>query len=196
MQSFVTHSGKMQYFVKLLYSLTFVPVASVQEAYDTVVLPYLDKQEHEEGFDVHAPELQDLLTYFEKTWLGNMNRRTDIMRQPMFSITLWNKYDDVLKDQELTNNRCEGFNSGWSRGLTNNPTLYHVLEGFIQQDSWAEKTLREDNMAMGGNAQGVNKNRHLKAVQTRLDLKALCLSWGKMSIKEYMDSLIRFFIHE
>ena len=111
----------------------------------------------------------------------------------MFPLNTWNKHQDILNNKDITNNRCEGFNHGWTQSMSTNPSLYVVLEGFLQQESWAKKTIREDHLAVGGTEVQNHRNRNLLKEQRRQDLKALCLSYESQMPKDYMDSLVRFF---
>jgi hypothetical protein len=173
--------------------LAFVPPALVEEAFETVVSEFLDSQrENNEDFRIHLEEIDDVHNYYERTYIGPIVGRQRTRRQPLFPIALWNKYEEVLEEVDITNNRAEGFNSGWSSTMQKTTTLYTVLEGFLQQESWAEMKLREDVVAVGGTRMTENRNKRLLAIQRRLDLKALCESWNTMPLSTYMDSLVKY----
>jgi hypothetical protein len=102
----------------------------------------------------------------------------------------WNKYQDVLDGGHLKQSCREGFNSGLTASLSRQPIIYTVLEGFSQKEAWAETILREDAIAVGGNAMNDNRSRRQKAVQHRQNLKALCEAFHTMPMAIYMDSII------
>ncbi len=73
------------------------------------------------------------------------------------------------------------------------PSLYVILEGFLNKESWSQQIMREDSLAVGGNSTTLNSSRHKAAVQKRLDLKALCEDFYNMLPATYLDSLVKFF---
>jgi hypothetical protein len=196
LQAFYSNSPKFQYFIKLMYGLAFVPPEAVEDTFENVVLGYLEDHRQEEGFLDNIKAVDDLVNYYERTYIGAVFGRQRTRRQPLFPVDTWNKYQDVLDGVDITNNRVEGFNSGWTASLSRQPSLYTVLEGFLQKEAWAETILREDAVAVGGNAMNDNRSRRLQAVQRRQDLKALCEAFHTMPLAIYMDSMIKFFVHE
>jgi hypothetical protein len=108
LQSFLNHSAKFMYFVKMVYGLAFVPPDQVGDIFDTVLMDYLDSHRQEEGFDDFAEELEDFVSYLQRTWIGLVAGRNRTRRQPMFAVSTWNKFQDILSDQQITNNSCEG----------------------------------------------------------------------------------------
>jgi hypothetical protein len=77
--------------------------------------------------------------------------------------------------------------------MNKRPSLYVVLEGFLNKESWAEQILREDVVAVGGNSTELNSSRHKANAQRRTDLKALCENFHAMMPATYMDSLVSLF---
>jgi hypothetical protein len=47
------------------------------------------------------------------------------------------------------------------------PSLYVVLEGFLNRKSWAEQSLREASLASGGSSVDNNTNRSMAAHQRK-----------------------------
>jgi hypothetical protein len=173
--------------------MAFVPPIFVEEAFETVVQSYLESCKEEEGFLHFTEELEDLQSYFERTYIGVVGGRQRTRRQPIFSIETWNKYQDIVDDVEITNNKMEGFNSGWASSMSRQPSLYTVLEGFLLKDIGAKSTIDEDVVAVGGNNMQHNRSRHQLAIQRRQDLKALCTSFHSLQLPDYMEHLIKFF---
>ncbi len=73
------------------------------------------------------------------------------------------------------------------------PSLYVVLEGFLNRESWAEQSLREASLATGGSCVDSITSRSLAALHRRQDLKALCEDFYNMQHSTYMDSIVKFF---
>ncbi len=77
--------------------------------------------------------------------------------------------------------------------MNKRPSLYVVLEAFLNRESWAEQSLREASLATGGSCMDSNTSRSLAALQRRQDLKALCEDFYNMQPATYMDSIVKFF---
>jgi hypothetical protein len=74
------------------------------------ILEYLEEHKEYEGFSDKWLEIQDFYSYVERTWVGSVHIRGKgkSVNPPLFPISSWNKYQDVLEDKPLTNNSCEG----------------------------------------------------------------------------------------
>ncbi len=96
------------YFVMLIDGLAFVPPDQVAEIIDTVLMDYLDNNRQEEGFKELAEELEGFISYFQQIWIGIVAGCNKTRRQPLFPVSTWNKYQDILTNQQITNNSCEG----------------------------------------------------------------------------------------
>jgi hypothetical protein len=103
---------------------------------------------------------------------------------------------DILENQPITNNCCEGFNHGWTTTMNKRPSLFLVLEGFLNKESWSQQILREDSLAVGGNNIDANKSRKLAAVNRRQDLQALVRDYHKMMPHIFLDSIVKFFSND
>jgi hypothetical protein len=90
----------------------------------------------------------------------------------------------------LTNNFSESFNSVWTGILSRRPTLYTILEHIIQKDSWAEQVLREEAVAVGGNALEAAKSRSKQQEQRHLDLQVICVDVDNTTPTQYMERLV------
>jgi hypothetical protein len=110
MKVLMTSDLHFQYWIKLIFSLAFVPVDSVMDVFNNHVLEYLELHKEEEAFVEFATEIQDLVVYVERTWVGSvreLNKRKKI-NPPLFPIKLWNMFESILADKEITNNHVEG----------------------------------------------------------------------------------------
>ena len=56
----------------------------------------------------YPEELDDFITYFERTWVGRRGRR-----RPLYDIHRWNQRERVLQGLMATNNNVEGFHNGF-----------------------------------------------------------------------------------
>ena len=77
----MTSDLHFQYWIKLIFSLAFVPVDSVMDVFNNHVLEYLELHKEEEAFVEFATEIQDLVVYVERTWVGSV-RELSVARWP------------------------------------------------------------------------------------------------------------------
>ncbi|CAF4368619.1 unnamed protein product [Rotaria sp. Silwood2] len=126
--------------VKKLIALAFVPVGDVTTAFDLVA----------EQFDDDA---DDLLDYFEKTWIGERKRRGKFFviaekfftvwyllgtgrKNPQFQHQLWNIYDRVVAGVPRSNNAVEGWHNAFaSRVSINHPNIIKLTEKIRREQS-------------------------------------------------------------
>ena len=192
LESLHNQNPSFQYLVSLLYGLAMVPANKIPEYYDTVVQDYLESQEEKPEFQDHQEEISAFLSYFERTWLGVIAGRNRTRRAPLISIGLWSKHEAVVGGYKLTNNTCEGANSAWAATIGPHPTLSLVVDKFISSETWAQKVLREESLAVGRQDQS-NSTRSLAATHQRKDLQALCTDFPNVEPNVYMDTLINFY---
>ena len=114
-----------------------VPVEDVLTVYTQTILPSMPEwdaeSEESDGEDSSADNfakpLEKYLDYFEATWLGAINKRTNVRGKPRFEFELWNKYSSVLSDQpDLTSNRSEAWNSAMKICLPRKPGVWVVCK--------------------------------------------------------------------
>ena len=137
------------FFVKMIFSLVYIRPADVITAWEDVVLAFFDEHENDEGFDECAEPLTDFIAYIERTWLGKKVGRSGHRQVPLFPIESWNKHNAVLNGEPLTNNYAESFNHGFASSVETSPNLLNIITAFQRKDSWAEKTLQEESLAVG-----------------------------------------------
>jgi hypothetical protein len=119
-----------------LVALAFVPPEDVISNFDLLM---------EEPFFVeHEALLTSFVQYFERTWIGPLNRRGTARIAPLYEISVWNCYHSVLNDLPKTNNACEGFHHGFSALLgSHHPTIYKLIDGFKEQQTLTELTIHQ-----------------------------------------------------
>ncbi|KAK9717832.1 MULE transposase domain [Popillia japonica] len=94
--------------LRMLPAVAFVPTESVVEVFETL-------SENE----IFPPEAQEVVDYFEDTWIGRPHRRQ--RRPPQFDLNMWSLYQSILEDLSKTNNSVEG----WHRGFTERVSAMH-----------------------------------------------------------------------
>jgi hypothetical protein len=92
-----------------MYGLAFVPPIRVEELFESVIMEYVTEQKDDGSFQDNEGQIDDFLSYFERTWVGALSgNRAGRRKAPRFALEIWNKYKDVLEERPITNNMCEG----------------------------------------------------------------------------------------
>jgi hypothetical protein len=86
-----------------------------------------------------------------------------------------------------------GFNNTWNATTSSKPSFVEVCENFVKKESLAQMTLREDAMAVGGNAADLNTSRTKTRVHLRQDLIALCKDFDNARTKDYLHYMVSTF---
>ncbi len=86
-----------------------------------------------------------------------------------------------------------GFNHGWTTTMSTKPSFMEVCDGFLNKESLAQMTLREDAVGVGGNGMEQKTSRALARVHQRKDMRALCMDWGKMHTSDYLHYVVNNF---
>ena len=135
--------------VELIYSLSLLPTTDVVEGYDTVVLPFFEKEYAENA------SVDDFLGYIERTYIGK--KRSDNGRgNPLFPLSMWNTTERILSDRQTTTNAVESWHSRWANSLGTNHSIYSVIRGFMNEDSLARSKFQE---VVAGRATNPNPSR-------------------------------------
>ncbi|CAF2117211.1 unnamed protein product, partial [Rotaria magnacalcarata] len=109
--------------VKKLIALSFVPLDQVIPGFDLIC----------DQFDDDA---DDLLDYFEKTWIGVKGRRGTGRKKPQFDHKLWNVYDRVTAAVPRSNNAAEGWHNAFaSRVSISHPNIVKLAEKIRREQS-------------------------------------------------------------
>ncbi|CAF2872592.1 unnamed protein product [Rotaria sp. Silwood2] len=109
--------------VKILIGLAFLPLSDVITGFDLVAGEFDD-------------DADDLLDYFEKTWIGEPRRRGAGRKKPKFDHTLWNVYDRFIADLPRSNNSVEGWHNAFANRVTiAHPTIKKLAEKIRREQS-------------------------------------------------------------
>lgn len=84
--------------IKTLMALAFVPPENVVAAFEALVRNDFWVDNEESPFNA---EKQNLLSYFESTYIGSFARFTQTRKNPLFAHKLWNMYDCTKKRKFL-----------------------------------------------------------------------------------------------
>ena len=110
--------------------------------------------------------LGDFLTYFEATWIGNVQRGR--RRLPVFPQELWNVHERVLQDLPRTNNLIEGWHRAFDlRVAITHPTLCRLVDRLRKEQAGNELLIDQTN---AGIALPPMKKKYEKVNQRLKDL--------------------------
>ena len=140
----------------------------------------------------YTQSLDQYLTYFEATWIGAVNKRTQVRGKPRFSMDLWVKYEAVKEGREdLTSNRSEAWNSANKISIPMKPNIWVVCKAIKAEEGLARAKL---HAAMGGNPPSdPNPGRTKKRVDRAKALKKIVDQYGILTINTYLDALVSHF---
>jgi hypothetical protein len=190
--SYFNKDGEFQLWINMMLSLAFVPVAEVSKVYEDVILEYLDQ--HIQEWESAAERIGKFKQYFEDTYIGKaVSKEAGKVKErgpPLFSLDCWNKYEDVIKGNALTNNFSEGFNSSWNRSLEKNASIWAVISGFKREESLATNKMCEAGRGLAANDRPAKKAR--KCFR-EAELLALCVNYNSLPKGHYLRQVAKFF---
>ena len=115
---------KVRTLIKSCVSLALIPPEDVNMGFDQVC-----------SASERFPEIKCYLEYFEETWLGSPGRLG--RSKPLFSITLWNQFENVRNGIQKTNNNVEGWHRAFQLGMGfAHPTTTKFLQYLRKEQSF------------------------------------------------------------
>jgi hypothetical protein len=135
-----TERADVRHFCGMIDGLAFLPIDKVTDG-----MLYL-----KEHLLQDVPSLDELLTYFDTTYVSGTLRRIQrtsdnaeaIIRfrriNPIFPPETWNVYEATLSDTDRTNNFCEGWNNSF-RSLCrhHHPSIWTIIEALRMDEALA-----------------------------------------------------------
>ena len=124
-------------------ALAFIEPEKVYTYFDELMASEFFKNAYEDFTDELTKALNELLVYFEKTWVRIYGRNGRV-KDGRFLIHLWNVRAHVLNDHHKTNNLCEGFNNGFNSILQAAiPTLWKFIDDLKLQHQFSMKGIAD-----------------------------------------------------
>ncbi|XP_003748402.1 uncharacterized protein LOC100901000 [Galendromus occidentalis] len=162
--------------IKQLMALAFVPTERVYEYFEILI--------NSKFFIDNVSELDELLQYFRKTWVGS--RTANDQKRPIFVEELWNCYGSLQSDLPRTNNAVEAWHRGFdSLIMCCNPSIWKFIEA-IKKDNSITK-LRCDQLDAGFDRP--RKRRCYKDVEK--NLKVVAEKFGEKEAMSYIRAITR-----
>ena len=182
-----------QTFIRKLWSLSLVPiedVVNVWEQLQTIVPVLTEDEAEEEGIQEFNNCMDKFLLYFEQTWIGSKNPRTNLRGKPKFEFKYWNKYNQVLAGEETTNNVSEAWNSASKLSLQMKPSIWAVLHSIKKEEELAR--FKVNMSAMGVNMDS-HRGRTERLEQRKERLRGILNNYGRIPLNNYLDMTASFF---
>ncbi|XP_071577189.1 uncharacterized protein [Temnothorax nylanderi] len=121
-----------------------------------------------------------LLSYFETTWIGTINRRK-VRSGALFPVALWNHYDTTLENGDRTNNIVEGWHNAFNiRAQAAHVTPWKCID--LMRDEQAMTELKLEQILRGD--VGPKKTRKYRDRNRRL--LNVVGTYGKGDVVEYL----------
>lgn len=116
--------------IRMLLSLSFVPIEFVTSAFETVKLLY-------------AEETQEIIKYFEEIYIG-IKIRGQQRLTPIFPIATWNNYSRVLLKMPRTNNSVEAWHRSFQANVgSDHPTIWKFIKILKREQHFQEAKIAQ-----------------------------------------------------
>ena len=189
----------IQNWIRMIWSLSFIPNQDVIKVYTEYVLPKMPEIDEEEDEDKEAADftraIEEFVNYFEATYLGKVNPRTGRRGKPRFKFEYWNHYDVVVNDSgEITNNKSEAFNCVMKITIPMAPNIFGILKAIKDEEALSNAKF---SASLAGN---VNSDRHpsrtKKYCERKEKLRDLLVQYSSLTLDKYMEALMTFFNYD
>jgi hypothetical protein len=177
------NDADFQTFIRYLWGLTLVPVEQIVHVWETYILPLIDDK-GDDNFD-------DFLTYFDTTYIGAKNLRTQVRRQPRYAYTLWSKYsaiNDKGGDGITTTNSNEGYNHAISLSLPQKCNIWVLIKQFMTEDGLVAIKVRDAVIGTESHS-----SRVTKLAKRREELYRVVSRFHEMEHDEYFELLVTYY---
>ena len=190
LQSEYNKFEKLNLFINCLAALAFVHPDELASFYKELldvelaeVCKSLESLEPDE-YDEVMSKINDFLDYLEKNYIGS-NSRTGWTR-PRFPVELWNKYQDVLEDEQLTTNRNESYHSALRKSVPLNSSLWALIDTLV--DSEAKARVRREEFCSHPAGTGETGREKRRASRSQ-ELKSLVQNKDNWSRMDYLKRI-------
>ncbi|XP_074105377.1 LOW QUALITY PROTEIN: uncharacterized protein LOC141531439 [Cotesia typhae] len=164
--------------LRLLSALAFVPTADVHKCYELVTAT--------DFYDAHAEELDDLLKYFEVTWIDKPVITKKKREKSRFDSSMWNCHSSVINGFLRTNNPTEGWHNRLNRGVA----VHHATVGvFLKalKDEQVNTELCITQVNTGVNI--ANRRKEYRDYDERL--KRVVTNYDSFSMLSFLRNIVK-----
>ena len=91
--------------------------------------------------DLNDSPITPYVEYFEDTWIGR-GGRFGKRSKPLYSIDLWNQFENAVRGRQKTNNSVEGWHRAFQLGMgCAHPTVHKLINFMRRQQSTSENKI-------------------------------------------------------
>lgn len=185
-------STELQTLVRYLWALSLVPESAIISTWEGFIS--VKYEEMRDNLGDAGENVDEFLSYFEKTWIGALNWRTGARRAPMFPHSMWNKFQTVMSDDIMTSNAAEGYNRALSLSFPKNASIWTVIQQLRSEENNNFRKMKDVALGLQNNCSVAPGNsRNIQKLQKRSDLKKIVSNFENVELHHYMDLLIDFF---
>jgi len=160
--------------VRKLIALAFIPIDKVVNYFEVL----LESDFYMENENMLTP----LITYFETTWIGILDRRGR-RRQPQYPIEIWNCSERLESDLPRTNNSIEGWHNAFSALINcKKPVIWKFISA-LQRDESLTKVIKEQLIA------GYAPTKKKKYKDSSKRLIKICTNASDFTIDEVLQGI-------
>jgi len=174
--------------VRYMWALAFVPEDKIIPIWETEIKAWVEK--HSDDWEPNMVGVQKFLSYFNKTWIGEKNPRTQLRKRPLFAHSLWSKYQTTLDGLLKTNNLVEGYNHAFALSMPARASDWSVIDRLKTEESTSKALLHQ---AAIGNEDEANRTRTKLRKEKAVLMRNLVSNCTTMTNIAYLNSLITFF---
>lgn len=187
---FFNENLHFQDIVAMCIGLAFVPLDQIIE------FTMLIEQEWDKFEEEMCDEAADWITYFMRTYVGEINARTGRRKSPMFAHQTWSKYREILAGESTTSNRAEAWNRAYGIRSDTNPSFWGCLDSFVREEALAVRKFREETVGVRSQPpapyEGTSRQIHQRDKDARLkNLVQKATSLPKSEYLGMLSALIR-----
>ena len=185
----VKESVAMQTIHRYLWALSLVPCSDVVKIWEEFVANEFDRMEENGDFADFIDEIYEFMNYYERAWVGELNRRTFVRRKPTFPLAWWNKHEQVRNSSDTTSNSIEGYNNALNYSISRKANIWTLIDLMRTEEAGLQRKLHE--AAIGTVTSP--KNRDKSRQQRQSELQSLVANYENVDMKTYMYSLVQFY---
>ena len=195
--SLYNQSMEFQKVTRYIWALSLVPIKSIVEVYTNFLLPEVAKllqdDEYEEELGDYVDEIDELLSYVGRVYVGELNERTGIRKRPQYPHIMWNKNGPIKEGSDLTTNSSEGYNKAITTSVPNNAGLWTVIVQIRTEEATNMRKLKDSLLGPQNNTATANTTRNKMRDNRRADLERLVSNFENVDLPTFMASVIDFY---
>lgn len=144
--------------IKKLTASAFVPPLDVIGAFEDLL--------ESEFYIENEEQLQQVLNYFEDTWIGRPTRQGQ-RRNPKFSINMWNCHAAVAENLQKTNNTIEGWHRAFGELVgASHTSVWKFLKAIKKEQS--SQDIKMERFIAGENTNASRRKYREAAARLKL----------------------------